>query len=109
VPQPHGHGILAFCRDFSATIIDGTVQAISLYAQGASEVVAGYLDPLPLGLSWHQPLFDVAEALGRPARITAMYRTPTLVYMFRDQAFGSVELQFDEADVLVRVNASIAR
>jgi hypothetical protein len=109
VPQPHGHGILAFCRDFSATIIDGTVQAVSLYAPGASSVVAGYVDPLPLGLRWQQPLVDVAEALGKPARISAMYRTPTLVYMFGDQVFGSVELQFDEADALVRVNASITR
>jgi hypothetical protein len=109
VPQPHGRGILAFCHDFSATIIDGVVQAVSLYAPGASTVVGPYADPLPLGLAWRQPLAGVAEALGTPARISAMYRTPTLVYMFRGQAFGSVELQFDEADALVRVNASLTR
>ena len=34
-----------------------------------------------------------------------MYGTPTLVYMYDDEKYGSLELQFDDQDELFRINA----
>ena len=36
-----------------------------------------------------------------------MYGTPTLVYMYTGQKYGSLELQFDEQDELFRINACL--
>ena len=52
-------------------------------------------------------LENVLAALGTPIRITDAYGTPTLVYAYEDQAYGSLELRFSAGDRLMRINACL--
>jgi hypothetical protein len=107
VPLAVGNGSTVVCPDWSAvTSPRGVVEVISIYGPGNS-VVAAYKGALPLGLAWGDSVTAAWAALGRPSRITGVYGTPTLVYMFDTQPYGSLELRFDATDHLVRVNASL--
>jgi hypothetical protein len=103
-----GEGIFVICDDWTAiTTKGGTAQVVSLYAAG-NPVVDEYQGALPEALHWRDSLTDVGDRLGEPRRITDMYGTPTLVYMYDSGRFGSLELQFDERFELVRINACVA-
>ena len=100
-----GKGEFVVCEDWSAiTNGDRTAKVVSLYAAG-NPVIDEYTGPLPQSLHWGQTIKDVSASLGQPRRITDMYGTPTLVYMYDDEKYGSLELQFDERDELFRINA----
>ena len=102
-----GEGMFVICDDWTAvTTRQGMTQVVSLYAAG-NPVVAEYEGALPEALHWGQSLTDVGDRLGDPRRITDMYGTPTLVYMYETERFGSLELQFDDSDELVRINACL--
>jgi hypothetical protein len=102
-----GKGEFVVCEDWSAiTNGDSTAKVVSLYAAG-NPVIDEYTGSLPQSLHWRETITDVAEQLGQPRRITDMYGTPTLVYMYNDQKYGSLELRFDEQDELVRINACL--
>ena len=64
---------------------------------------------LPQGLQWGDEVNAVWARLGQPGRVTGIYGTPTLVYMFEGERYGSLELRFDAGDHLMRVNASLVR
>jgi len=64
---------------------------------------------LPLGLHWGDEVSAVWTKLGQPNRVTDIYGTPTLVYMFETVPYGSLELRFNASDRLMRVNASLVR
>lgn len=87
----------------------GEVRVVSLHAVGDSTIVEPWLGALPAGLAWGDSIADVVKRLEKPDRITAIYGTPTFVYMFRTQPFGSLELRFDEQDRLASLNASVYR
>jgi len=100
-----GKGEFVVCDDWTAiTNGDSTAKVVSLYAAG-NPVIDEYTGPLPQSLHWRQTITEVMAALGKPRRITDMYETPTLVYMYNDEKYGSLELQFDERDELFRINA----
>lgn len=100
-----GKGEFVVCEDWSAiTNGDSTAKVVSLYASG-NPVIDEYTGPLPQSLHWRQTITEVMASLGTPRRITDMYVTPTLVYMYDDEKYGSLELQFDERDELFRINA----
>ncbi len=108
-PLAVGDGATAICSDFSAiTSGDGTVEVVSLYGPG-NAVIDQYRGELPMAMRWGDSLTEVAAALGRPARITDVYGTPTLVYVYEDRAYGSLELRFNSGDRLMRVNACLLR
>ena len=106
VPLADGEGDFVMCDDWSAVTTDGSVQVVSVYGDG-NPVIDAYAGPLPQSLRWGETIRNVRAALGRPRRITAMYGTPTLVYMFDGERYGSLELQFDSHDRLVRINACL--
>lgn len=107
VPLAVGDGSTVICPDWTAvTSPAGVVEVISIYGPGSS-VVDAYQGALPLGLQWGDHVAAAWTALGRPSRITGVYGTPTLVYMFDTHPYGSLELRFDATDHLVRVNASL--
>jgi len=102
-----GKGEFVVCDDWSAiTNGDSTAKVVSLYAAG-NPVIDEYTSPLPQSLRWRQTIPDVTKQLGEPRRITDMFGTPTLVYMYNDEKYGSLELQFDAQDELFRINACL--
>jgi hypothetical protein len=104
-----GEGLFVICEDWSAiTSPGGTTWVVSLYAAG-NPVIGEYNGALPQALYWHETITEVKDSLGRPRRITDMYGAPTLVYMYATERYGSLELQFDDTDRLVRVNACLER
>jgi hypothetical protein len=108
VPLAIGSGFSVFCEHWSATTsVDYSAQVVSLYAAG-NAVVDEYTGPMPRSLRWHEGLQEVLDTLGDPQRVTAMYGTPTLVYMYTRPPYGSLELQFDADQELVRINACLA-
>jgi hypothetical protein len=107
VPLSVGDGNTVICPDWTAiTSPAGVVVVVSIYGPGSS-VVDTFEGALPLGLRWGDGMASAWVALGRPDRITSVYGTPTLVYMFDTHPYGSLELRFDSTDHLVRVNASL--
>jgi hypothetical protein len=107
VPLVIGSGLNVYCAHWSATTtVDDIAQVVSLYAAG-NQVVDEYTGPMPESLRWQEGIKDVKAALGSPRRITAMYGTPTLIYMFSNAPYGSLELRFDANDHLVRINACL--
>jgi hypothetical protein len=108
VPLSIGAGYSVFCDNWSAiTSLDNTAQVVSLYAAG-NAVVNEYAGPMPRSLRWHEALTDVLDRLGDPRRITAMYGTPTLVYMYSGSPYGSLELRFDANEELVQISACLS-
>lgn len=106
-PLAVGEAILVVCRDFSAiTDQGGKALVVSLYGPD-SPAVRAYGDRLPQGLHWGESIKDVVATLGEPKRITDMFGTPTLVYMYRHEAYGSLELRFNGADRLSSINACL--
>ncbi len=106
-PLAVGKGTTVVCPHWTAVLSEtGVVGVVSIYGPG-NAVVDAYEGSLPLGLHWGDEVTAVWEALGRPSRITSVYGTPTLVYMFDGREYGSLELRFDGADRLARVNASL--
>jgi hypothetical protein len=100
-----GKGEFVVCDDWTAiTNGDSTAKVVSLYASG-NPVIDEYTGPLPQALHWGQTITEVTAALGQPRRITDMFGTPTLVYMYYGEKYGSLELQFDAQDKLFRINA----
>ncbi len=107
VPLAIGAGYGVFCETWSATTtVDYRAQVVSLYAAG-NGVVDEYAGPLPRSLRWHEGLQHVLDRLGKPRRVTAMFGTPTLVYMYNHSPYGSLELQFNADQELVRINACL--
>jgi len=108
-PLAVGHGSTVFCPTYSAvTSPEGVVQVVSLYASG-NPVVNAYGGRLPRGLEWGESIHQVIDRLGEPHRLTDIYGPPTLVYMVDDAKYGSLELQFNAAGKLVRLNACLTR
>lgn len=108
-PQDVGHGFLVYCRDWSAiTSEDGEALVVSVYGPD-HPVVRAFRGVLPHGLAWGQSITDVMDELGRPYRITDAFGTPTLIYMFADERYGSLELRFNAADRLDAINACLTR
>ena len=106
-PLAVGKGATVVCPRWTAVLsATGVVQVVSVYGPG-NAVVDAYEGSLPLGLHWGDEVTAVWNELGRPSRITSAYGTPTLVYMFEGRDYGSLELRFDGADHLMRVNASL--
>ncbi len=102
-----GKGEFVICEDWSAvTNGDATAKVVSLYAAG-NPVIDEYTGPLPQSLRWGQTIEDVTASLGKPRRITDMFGTPTLIYMYTGEKYGSLELQFDAKDKLFRINACL--
>ncbi len=102
-----GKGEFVVCEDWTAiTNGDSTAKVVSLYAAG-NPVIDEYSGPLPQSLHWGQTITEVTDALGKPRRITDMFGTPTLIYMYRGEKYGSLELQFNEQDELFRINACL--
>ena len=107
VPLAVGAGTTVICPQWTAILsATGVVAVVSVYGPG-NAVVDAYEGSLPLGLAWGDDVTAVWDALGRPNRITGAYGTPTLVYMFTGKEYGSLELRFDAAYHLMRVNASL--
>ena len=85
-----GKGEFVVCDDWTAiTNGDSTAKVVSLYAAG-NPVIDEYTGPLPQSLHWGQTITEVSAALGQPRRITDMYGTPTLVYMYYGEMLFSV-------------------
>jgi hypothetical protein len=102
-----GEGMFVICEDWTAvTTRGGKAQVVSLYAAG-NPVVEEYEGTLPEALHWGETMTEVGDQLGEPRRITDMYGTPTLVYMYDTERYGSLELQFDDRYELVRINACL--
>jgi hypothetical protein len=109
-PLEVGSATAAFCDDWDAVVDkDGVVEVVSLHALDDSGVVDGFRGTLPMGLAWGDSIADVREKLGEPARITSIYKTPTFVYMYRNQAFGSLELRFSAGGRLTGINVCLER
>jgi hypothetical protein len=109
-PQEVGSATAVYCRDWNAiATADGTVQVVSLHGPGDASVVAAYRNALPRRLSWGDTIDEVTGKLGPPGRITGIYGTPTLVYMYRDLPYGSLELRFSDGGGLMAVNACAHR
>jgi hypothetical protein len=107
VPLAIGSGYSVFCDDWSATTsLDYRAQVVSLYAAG-HDVVDAYTGPMPQALRWQEGIAEVKKALGDPSLITDAYGTPTLVYMYTHEPYGSLELRFDTHARLVRINACL--
>ena len=106
-PLAVGEGTTVICSDWSAvTSRAGEVEVVSLYGPD-NAVIDEYRGELPKGLHWGDSLTAIAAKLGQPGRITAAFGTPTLVYEYQDQAYGSLELRFSAGDRLMRVNACL--
>lgn len=106
VPLAIGDGYRVICTNFSAiTTLDDAVQVVSIYA--GTSVFDEYTGPMPEALRWHQGMEEIADTLGDPRRITAIYGTPTLVYMYDDAPYGSLELRFDNNAELVQISACL--
>ena len=108
-PMAFGADLMVVCPGWTAvTTRSGDVQVVSLYGPGNSTIDA-WVGPLPQRLAWGDTLGAVWTMLGRPQRVTSAFGSPMLVYWFTGQPYESLELQFDDADTLVRVNASLVR
>jgi hypothetical protein len=106
-PLAVGKGTTVLCADWSGiTTPEGKVEVVSLYGPG-NPVLDEYRGELPEGLHWGDGLTQVMAALGTPSRITNVYGTPTLVYAYTGQRYGSLELRFSAGDRLMRVNACL--
>lgn len=109
VPLAVGKGIFVVCPTWTGVLSPArVVEVVSIYGPGNS-VVDPYAGELPGGLDWGQPLSATMKLMGRPNRITSAYGTPTLVFFFKDQPYGSLELRFDGDEHLKRINASLVR
>jgi len=107
IPVSAGEGRTVVCPTWTGvTSPAGVIRVVSVYGPG-NAVVDDFGGPLPRGLHWGDEVKSVWATLGQPSRVTSMYGTPTLVYMFTNERYGSLELQFDAADHLMRVNASL--
>jgi len=105
-PLAVGADSLLVCPTWTAIVTKpGVVDVVSLYGPG-NAVVDTLTGALPHGLAWGDPISAAWTALGRPNRITSAYGTPMLVYFFDTAPYGSLELQFDASQHLVRINAS---
>ena len=105
-PMGVGTGTFLVCPTWTAIVAKtGAVEVVSLYGAGNS-VVDTFAGDLPSGLAWGDPISAAWTALGRPNRITSAYGTPMLVYFVDRAPYGSLELQFDGSERLVRINAS---
>jgi hypothetical protein len=108
-PLAVGKGTTVICSDWTGiTTPGGVVEVVSLYGPG-NAVLNEFRGPLPEGLAWGDALSDVMAELGPPIRITDAYGTPTLVYAYTDEAYGSLELRFSAGDRLMRINACLLR
>jgi len=106
-PLSMGEGTTIVCANWTGTVSPaGKVEVVSLYGPD-NAVIDEYAGALPQGLTWGTTVADAWATLGSPRRITSIYGTPTLVYMYEAQVYGSLELRFDDADQLVRINASL--
>ncbi len=109
MPAAWGDSRLAACGTWGATVSpESTVTTVSMYAAGR-DGFAGFTGPLPLGLHWGELFREISARVGSPALVTSAFGTPTMVYMFADAAYGSLELQFDSRDRLIRVSANLTR
>ena len=107
VPLAVGDGFFVVCEGFTAnTTRSGVARVISVYGPG-NAVVEEYTGALPQSLHWGDTRQAVVKAIGRPNRISDLYGPPTLVYMYTGERYGSLELQFDAQDHLVRINAGL--
>lgn len=108
-PLAIGEGKVAYCRTWGGVVSpDGVVEVVSIYAEDTS-VVDAYVGELPQGLHWGDSLTDVVDHLGQPVRVTPIYGTPTLVYMFNSLRYGSLELRFSAGDRLASINACLMK
>lgn len=107
VPLAVGEGYRVICANWSAvTTLDYIARVVSVYA--GTSVFGAYEGPMPQGLRWHERIQEVTTALGDPRLITDAYGTPTFVYMYSDEPYGSLELRFDATEELVQINACLA-
>ncbi len=108
-PLAVGDGFLVICENFTAnTSPGGIARVVSVYGPG-NPVLEEYTGALPMALKWGDKLEAVIKAMGRPSRISDLYGPPTFVYTFTGERYGSLELQFDAEDHLVRINAGLTR
>jgi hypothetical protein len=106
-PLAVGEGTNVICHDWTGVATrDGIVNVVSLYGPG-NAVVHAFRGPLPEGLHWGDSLPDILAALGTPSRVTDAFGTPTLVYVFEDEEYGSLELRLSGGDRLMRINACL--
>lgn len=109
VPLAVGKGTFVVCPAWTAVLSPTrVVEVVSVYGPGNS-VVDAYPGDLPKGLAWGEPLKTTWKHAGKPNRITSAYGTPTLVYFVSGQPYRSIELRFNAAERLTRINASIVR
>lgn len=95
-----GSGNTVTCKGWSAvTSVHGVVMVVTLGT--------GYMGALPQGLRWHESLPNVLDKLGSPRRVTPVYGTPTLVYMYEGSPYGSLELRFNDKTKLIGINACL--
>ncbi|MEI7743416.1 MAG: hypothetical protein WCK58_06665 [Chloroflexota bacterium] len=107
VPLAEGEGTTIVCANWTGIVSPGgVVKVVSLYGPD-NAVLDAYTGTLPQDLAWGATVTEVWATMGAPRRITSIYGTPTFVYMYDSQVYGSLELQFDAADTLVRINASL--
>jgi len=108
-PLAVGKGTTVICPDWTGvTTRGGTVEVVSLYGPG-NAVIDEFRGPLPEGLTWGQSLTEIMADLGTPIRITDAYGTPTLVYAYENEVYGSLELRFSGGNRLMRINACLLR
>ncbi|HYO42872.1 MAG TPA: hypothetical protein VES19_06695 [Candidatus Limnocylindrales bacterium] len=108
-PLAVGEGTTVICPDWTGvTTPDGMVEVVSLYGPG-NAVINTFRGPLPEGVHWGQGLSAIVATLGAPGRITDAYGTPTLVYAYEGEVYGSLELRFSAGNRLMRINASLFR
>jgi hypothetical protein len=106
VPLAIGEGYRVICVNWSAvTSLDYVARVVSVYA--GTDVFSEFAGPMPQGLSWHEGIDETVAALGDPKLITDAYGTPTFVYMYDNEPYGSLELRFNAADELVQINACL--
>ncbi len=103
-----GKGEFVVCEDWTAiTNGDSTAKVVSLYAAG-NPVIDEYTRPPaavpPLGADDHGGRRTRSGSLAGSRTCTGR---PTLIYMYRGEKYGSLELQFNEQDELFRINACL--
>jgi hypothetical protein len=109
-PLKVGSAKAVFCDDWGGVVsASGEVEVVTLHALNDSSVVDAYTGALPKELVWGDSIADVRAKLGEPNRITSIYGTPTFVYMYRGDSFGSLELRFSAGDRLMGINACLMR
>jgi hypothetical protein len=109
-PLDVGTASAVYCNDWNGIVdADGVIEVVSLHALHDSSVVDPFRGILPMGLTWGDTVDDVVALLGEPNRITDIYGTPTLVYMYHYPPFGSLELRFTGGDRLKGINACLER